>query len=133
MRLSRSEKTKDPVNNLFLFLGITLIGFGAILLIYLGFLVFNTIYAPQDVRIVGFVLEHVRAGDTAIYGQMTDELSGRKMDFVLNWSESVRLISFMFLGVAVMGVMAGILKVLIEAGIKLVRLSAAHETKGKST
>ncbi len=103
-------------------LGGILILLGAVLLLFLGAMVYLVISAPQDVAIVQFVLEHVRAGDSAIYGHMTDPQTGQKIDLQLNWSESVRTISFLFLGIAILGILAGIAKTMIAGGIGLIGL-----------
>ncbi len=122
----------DPVASIripLLSLGTIMVLLGAILLLFLAAMVYLVITSPQDVAIVHFVLEHVRAGDTAIYGHVIDAATGRKMDFEMNWAESVRTISFLFLGVAIMGVLASILKILISSGIGLIKLATGTEEK----
>jgi len=114
----------QPVRGPFLTLGSLLVLLGAILLLFLGGMVYFVITAPQDVAIVQFVLNHVRAGDTAIYGTMKDPQTMQNINFELNWSESVRTISFLFLGVAVLGVLAGIARALISGGVSLLSLLA---------
>ncbi|MCB9991186.1 MAG: hypothetical protein H6867_07370 [Rhodospirillales bacterium] len=113
-------------------LGALLALLGSAVLLFLGVLCFMVVTAPQDVTLVQFVLEHVRAGDTAIYGHMTDVATGRKMDFQLNWSESVRTISFLFLGVAILGVLAGISKIMISSGVSLMKTASSRSEAGRS-
>lgn len=105
-------------------LGSILVLLGAVLLLFLGAMVYLVITAPQEVAIVQFVLEHVRAGDTAIYGTMKDPQTMQNINFELNWSESVRTVSFLFLGVALLGVLAGIARAIITGGVSLITLAA---------
>lgn len=110
-------------------LGGILVLLGAVLLLFLGAMVWLVITAPQEVAIVQFVLEHVRAGDTAIYGTMKDPQTLQNINFELNWTESVRTISFLFLGVAILGVLAGIAKILISSGVSLITLVTPRDCK----
>ena len=127
MRAEAGISTQKSLNHALLCIGYALLGLGAFLLFYMAVLVYTTMTSPEDVKIVQYVLDHVRQGDTAIYGHMTDVQTGRKMDFELNWSQSVRTISFMFLGIAVLGILSAILKVLIESGIRIIRLANRSE------
>ncbi len=123
-------KNDKDVNGPLMSLGVLMVLLGSAVLLFLGVLCFMVITAPQDVRLVQFVLEHVRAGDAALYGHMTDVSTGRKMDYELNWSKSTRTISFLFLGVAIMGVLASILKILIGSGIQVIKLATGQQSKG---
>ena len=116
-----------------LLVGVLLIAAGAGLMLYLAMLVFQVLNSPQDVALVQYVLAHIKVGDLAIFGHLTEPESGQKVDFALNWSESVRTMSFLFLGVALLGILAGILKVLLSGGIGLVRLVAELEQKSSGT
>jgi Ca2+/H+ antiporter len=109
-------------------LGLALVSAGALLLCYVGFLVFQVINHPEDVRIVEFLLEQVRLEDKAIFGIAADQ------PFEINWSQSLRTVMFIFVGVMVLSVLASILKTLIVAGVQILRLAtgqperASHRT-----
>ncbi len=121
----------ESLRTVLMTIGVVLIGGGAVLLIMMAMLVYQVLTAPQDVMLVQYVLDHVRAGDRGLYGHMTDAATGRQMDFELNWSDSVRTISFLFLGVAIMGILAAIAKTLVNGGIGLVRLAAPAQRQAK--
>lgn len=101
-------------------LGMALVGAGALLLCYVGYLVFQVINHPEEVRIVAFLLEQVRLEDKAIFGMAADQA------FEVNWSQSLRTVMFIFIGVMVLSVLASILKTLIAAGVQILRLATGQ-------
>lgn len=106
-------------------LGLALIIIGAFLLIYIGYLVYQIINHPEDVRIVAFLLEQVRLEDKAIFGMAADQA------FEVNWSQSLRTVMFIFIGVMVLSVLASILKTLIAAGVQILRLATGQSEQDK--
>jgi len=101
-------------------LGMVLVGAGALLLCYVGYLVYQVINHPEQVRIVEFLLAQVRLEDKVIFGVAADQV------FEVNWSQSMRTVMFVFLGVMMLSIMASILKTLIVAGIQILRLAAGQ-------
>lgn len=97
--------------------GIILVAIGAVLLIYLGLMAIKILNTPDDVRIVQFALETVSVGEEALSGRIGDQ------EFEVNLSAPVRSVLFLFLGVVLLGVLAGILKTLIAGGVNLIRLA----------
>jgi hypothetical protein len=99
--------------------GLLLLGIGAVMLIYLGLMVFKVLNEPEEVRIVQFIQETVSIGDQVFFGNVGEQ------EIEIHLSESVRTVLFLILGVSLLGVLAGILKVLISGGIELIRLASS--------
>ena len=95
-------------------IGLALIVAGAVLLCYLGYIVFQVVNAPQDVPLVKFIVGHLRVEDKAIYGHAGSDA------FEINVSEPARTVILLFLAAFVLMVLAGIAKSLISAGINLI-------------
>ena len=106
-------------------LGLALIIIGGFLLIYIGYLVYQVINQPEEIRIVEFLLEQVRIEEKVLFGVAADQA------FEVSWSESLRTVMFLFIGVMVVGVLASILKTLIGAGIQILRLAVGESDSGK--
>ncbi len=106
-------------------LGLALVIIGAFLLIYIGYLVYQVINHPEEIRIVEFLLEQVRIEEKVLFGVAADQA------FEVSWSESLRTVMFLFIGVMVVGVLASILKTLIGAGIQILRLAVGQPEQGK--
>ena len=80
---------------------------------------------PEEIRIVEFLLEQVRIEEKVLFGVAADQA------FEVSWSESLRTVMFLFIGVMVVGVLASILKTLIGAGIQILRLAVGESDSGK--
>ena len=106
-------------------LGLALVIIGAFLLIYIGYLVYQIINNPEEIRIVEFLLAQVRIEEKVLFGVAADQA------FEVSWSESLRTVMFLFIGVMVIGVLASILKTLISAGIQILRLAVGQSESGK--
>ena len=98
-------------------LGVLLVGAGGLLLVYVGLLVFQIINAPEEVKIVQFILTHIQVGDRAIYGSLGKEV------LEINLADPVRTALFLFLGVLILGVLARILSTLISSGLEMMRMA----------
>lgn len=109
-------------------LGSTLIIVGGALLLYVAILVYQVLNNPADVPIVGFILERVRIGDLAFFGTFQDgDPSTQDIKFDLHWSESVRLVSFLFIGALIFSMFAGILNILISGGISILKAALERD------
>ena len=122
---SNQSNLIEPLRAPLAALGLALVIIGAILLIYIGYLVYQVINHPEEIRIVEFLLEQVRIEEKVLFGVAADQA------FEVSWSESLRTVMFLFIGVMVVGVLAGILKTLIGAGIQILRLALGESDSGK--
>jgi hypothetical protein len=113
--------SNSGAHSLLLALGALLVGAGGLLLAYLGILVFHVINSPEEIKIVQFVLDHIRIGDTALYG------TAGKETFEVHLTEPVRTAIFLFLGVLILGALARILSTLISSGLAMIRLASMQE------
>jgi hypothetical protein len=104
-------------HTLLMALGVLLVGAGGLLLVYVGLLVFQIINAPEEVKIVQFILTHIQVGDRAIYGSLGKEV------LEINLADPVRTAFFLFLGVLILGVLARILSTLISSGLEMMRMA----------
>jgi hypothetical protein len=107
----------NGAHTLLLTLGVLLVGAGGLLLVYVGLLVFQIINAPEEVKIVQFILTHIQVGDRAIYGSLGKEV------LEINLADPVRTALFLFLGVLILGVLARILSTLIASGLEMMRMA----------
>ena len=107
-------------HTLLMALGVLLVGAGGLLLVYVGLLVFQIINAPEEVKIVQFILTHIQVGDRAIYGSLGKEV------LEINLADPVRTALFLFLGVLILGVLARILSTLISSGLEMMRIANAQ-------
>lgn len=114
----------DSVKTMLVSFGGIMVMLGAVMLLFLGMVTYMAVTAPEKVAIVQFIIENVRAGDSAFYGHVTDTATGRSMEYKFEMSESVRSISFLFMGIGLMGVLAMMLRVLISGGIQLIKLGS---------
>jgi hypothetical protein len=107
----------NGAHTLLMALGVLLVGAGGLLLVYVGLLVFQIINAPEEVKIVQFILSHIQVGDRAIYGSLGKEV------LEINLADPVRTAFFLFLGVLILGVLARILSTLISSGLEMMRMA----------
>ncbi len=107
-------------------LGALLVIAGGCLLLYVAMLVYQIFNAPENVPIVKFILEKVNAGDLAFSGSITNSQDATKnAQFEVHWSESVRLVAFLFIGAVAAGILARILGVLVSCGSGLLKLATS--------
>ena len=102
-------------------LGALLVCLGGIVLLYLGLVVFNVINNPEQVRIVELVLSYVKVDEVIASFTYGD----KKADVTI--SESARLIIFLFFGIVLLSILAGILRVLISGGISIIKLASGDK------
>ena len=110
-----------------LILGILLVGLGGIVLLYLGIVVFNAINNPEQVHIVEFIISQVKVDEVLASARFADK------NYTFSLSESARLIIFLFLGVFILSILAGILKVLISGGLSIIKIVTADNQDHKQT
>lgn len=101
-----------------LFFGIFLAGVGAVILLYLGFLVVQIVNNPADIQIVAVVLEQLKNNEAVISGFLGTE----KIDIRL--SESLRLALFVVLGALALFILAGVAQTLLRNGIAVMQFAA---------
>ena len=113
--------SNSGAHSLLLALGVLLVGAGGLLLAYLGILVFHVINSPEEIKIVQFVLDHIRIGDKALYG------TAGKETFEVHLTEPVRTAIFLFLSILILGTLARILSTLISSGLAMIRMASMQE------
>lgn len=102
-------------------LGACLVLAGGVLLLWFGQLVYDIVNAPEKVRIVQFVLEQISVEGPIISGSSTES------EFELSLSEPAKTFGFFFLGVFALGVLAGIVKTLVSAGVEIIKGAMAMQ------
>lgn len=118
MELPSRETRGKIMESPFALVGLALVTGGIALLLYIGYTAFLVMTAPNDVPIVRYVLEHLATGDRIIYGH------GGRDTFELNVTQPVRTVTLVFLGIMIFGILAGIAKAIITAGMQLVRFGS---------
>lgn len=115
----RLSPVLDSLRTPILATGIVLVGIGAVMLIYLGLMVVKVLNAPEEIRVVQFIQEHTSVGERVLSGHVGEQ------EIEVNLSDPIRTVLFLFMGVGLFGVLAGILKALISGGIELIRLASS--------
>lgn len=110
-------------------LGACLVIAGGVLFLGFGQLVYDIVNEPEKVRIIQFVLEQISGEGPLISG------SSAGSEFELRLSEPAKTFGFFFLGVFALGILAGIVKALVSAGVEIMkgalalqRVTEANET-----
>ncbi len=117
MKIENKNHTEniDGFRRLIALLGIAIVVVGGLVLFYLGVLIMDVINDPEEVKIIEFVLQQVKADEAIATGQFGNE------SFKVAISESFRLILFLFIGVLFLSVIAGIIRTIIGGGINIVK------------
>lgn len=101
--------------------GLILVGVGGLILLYIGIIILQIIINPEEVKIVEFFLTHIKVNETTVIGQFGGN------NFTITLSESIRTILFLFIGALIFSVLAGIVRMLISAGISIIKLSSINK------
>lgn len=118
------EQPSDAfVRKFVLVFGVLLVVFGGVILFYIGYLVFQVINDPKEVRLAEYILEQFRSGDPALYGN----LAGK--GYTIHLAEPLKTAIFLFIGVLIVWVLARIVQSLIAGGIKMLSF-AMGRSKG---
>ncbi|HYC27238.1 MAG TPA: hypothetical protein VEB42_00460, partial [Chitinophagaceae bacterium] len=113
--------------------GCVLIAAGGVLLLYVAGLVYQILNNPGEVTIVQYILENVKKDDLALFGTFKDPNDETKdIKFDVHWSDSVRLMCFLFIGAITVNILARILYILISSGTTLMKLGAGSYAINKS-
>lgn len=104
-----------------LVLGSLLVAMGAVLMLYFGLLVYQVAHSPVDVPLVQYAMKHINTGDSALYGNVGKD----KVD--LKCGDSVRTVSFLFLLVCSFAVLAGVVKAILAAGMRLMSFALGRD------
>jgi hypothetical protein len=107
------QRSDDIIRKFVLIFGVVLVAFGGVILFYLGYLVFQVINDPEEVRVVEYMLEQFKTGDLALYGNLEEKR------YTIYLSEPLKTAIFLFVGVVVVWVLARIVQSLISGGIKM--------------
>jgi len=111
------EQVLEGLRRPLFFFGVLLVGVGGFLLLYLGIMVFQAIHNPEKVKIVEFVLRYIQIDDKAIFGSLNHK------PFEIYFSKSFKSVLFVISGVFMFWALAGIVKALISAGVKIIQLA----------
>jgi hypothetical protein len=118
------EQPSDTfVRKFVLVFGVLLVVFGGVILFYIGYLVFQVINHPEEVRLVEHILEQFQTGDLALYGNVEERR------FTIHLAEPFKTAIFLFIGVLIVWVLARIVQSLIAGGIKMLSF-AMGRSKG---
>jgi hypothetical protein len=118
------EQPSDTfVRKFVLLFGVLLVVFGGVILFYIGYLVFQVINHPEEVRLVEHILEQFQTGDLALYGNVEERR------FTIHLAEPFKTAIFLFIGVLIVWVLARIVQSLIAGGIKMLSF-AMGRSKG---
>jgi hypothetical protein len=124
MKKIDTEQILEGVRRPLVLFGVLVVGVGGFLLLYLGIMVFQVINNPEKVKIVEFVLRHIQIDDKAIFGSLNHK------PFEIYFSKSFRTVLFVLSGVFMIWVLAGIVKVLISGGVKIIKLALVTTRTG---
>lgn len=97
-------------------LGSVLVLCGVLLLLYLGIVVFQFVGQPDNVGLIKYLVAHLKLGDKAFYGAIGGTT------FEMNFSETVRFVLYMIIGIMILSVLAGILRTLVASGVSIIAL-----------
>jgi predicted membrane channel-forming protein YqfA (hemolysin III family) len=117
------ERSDSFVRKFVLVFGVVLVVFGGVILFYIGYLVFQVINHPEEVRIVEHILAQFKSGDLALYGNLEEKR------FTLHLAEPLKTAIFLFLGMLIVWVLARIVQSLISGGIQMLSF-AIGRSKG---
>jgi len=118
------EQPSDAfVRKFVLVFGVVLVVFGGVILFYIGYLVFQVINHPEEVRIVEHILAQFKSGDLAFYGNLEEKR------FTIHFAEPLKTAIFLFLGMLIVWVLARIVQSLISGGLKMLSF-AMGRSKG---
>jgi hypothetical protein len=107
------QRSDDIIRKFVLIFGVLLVVFGGVILFYIGYLVFQVINAPEEVRIVDHILELFKTGDLAVYGNLEEKR------YTVHLAEPLKTAIFLFIGMLIVWVLARIVQSLISGGIQM--------------
>jgi hypothetical protein len=107
------QRSDNIIKKFVLVFGVLLLVFGGIILFYIGYLVLQVINDPDEVHIVGYILEKFKTGDLALYGNLEEKR------FTLHLAEPMKAALFLFIGVLIVWVLARIVQSLVSGGLKM--------------
>lgn len=115
----------DPFRPFLLGGGFLLVSAGCVLLFWVAVLVYKILNSPGDISIVKQIMDSIKAGDYAFAGEFKNPHNpSENIQFYLNWSEPVRQMAFIFIGIVSVGVLARIPAILINSGVSIMKLAA---------
>jgi hypothetical protein len=119
------EQPSDAlVRKFVLVFGVLLVVFGGVILFYIGYLVFQVINHPEEVRLAEYILEQFKTGDPALYGNLEEKR------FTLHLAEPLKTAIFLFIGVLIVWVLARIVQSLIAGGIQMLSFAMGRSKGG---
>ena len=100
-------------------LAISLMIGGGLLLLWCGQIVMQIINEPEQVGLLQFIAKQIPNDGPLVFGGTSES------NFEINLSGSGKMVIFFVLGIFALGVLAGIVKSLISAGVDIMRAALA--------
>lgn len=146
-QLNTTLKALFKVINVLLGITVTLIGAALIcaslfLLGHVCILIYQAIHAPEQVKLVQFIIDQLKGSDQAVYGSLmpptpavpagnevgvTPSLSVtapsmNKATFDVHLGETLRTIIYLWLGVKIVYIVGSLLKEILASGVNILRI-----------
>ena len=94
---------------------------GSGLLLWVVYLVVQYINHPETIELVQFILKQVRGEELLVSGNVGE------MKFSMKWSESIRTVLFLFMGIGILSILAGVMHTLIRVGLSILKVVTQYK------
>ena len=94
---------------------------GSGLLLWVVYLVIQYINHPENIELVQFILKQVRGEELVVSGNVGE------MKFSMKWSESIRTVLFLFMGIGILSILAGVMHTLIRVGLSILKVVTQYK------
>lgn len=101
-----------------LLIGAALVVYGAVMLMFFGNLLYDVLNAPDQVSLVDYILRNIKVAGPAMVMRTPE---GQVM--YVEISESVKAFAFTFMGIAGLGVVAGVVRMMIWGGVEIIKVT----------
>jgi len=123
--LSTSQKVFQFFQFPLMLLSYFMILAGSGLLLWVVYLVVQYINHPENIQLVQFILKQVRGEELLVSGNVGE------MKFSMKWSESIRTVLFLFMGIGILSILAGVMHTLIRVGLSILKV-VTHYKKSEN-
>lgn len=106
------------LQKLLLFIGLVLIAAALFAFFQFAQVVYQLIYTPEQIGILQFLIRHIPESRDLLSGTLDNK------NFVIQLAEPFRLMACLVTIVLCSSVLVGIFRVILQAGIELIKLSA---------
>ena len=119
--LSTSQKVFQFFQFPLMLLSYLMILAGSGLLLWVVYLVVQYINHPENIQLVQFILKQVRGEELLVSGNVGE------MKFSMKWSESIRTVLFLFMGIGILSILAGVMHTLIRVGLSILKVVTQYK------